>query len=55
MTRANRFTLSVLAVAAATTLSAAENWPHWRGPGGQGRRCLPISWGPQSPSEVSSR
>lgn len=47
MTRFNRFTsLAILAVGTAT-LSAAENWPQWRGPGSQGistEARLPIEW-----------
>jgi outer membrane protein assembly factor BamB len=50
MTPLNRFTsLAVLAVLAVwtATLSAAENWPQWRGPGSQGistEAQLPTEW-----------
>ena len=47
MTRFNRFiSLAVLALGTAT-LSAAENWPRWRGPGSQGistEAQLPTEW-----------
>lgn len=48
MFRFNRFIVSLVMVAAATTLSA-ENWPQWRGPGSQG-----ISTEPNIPTEWSS-
>lgn len=48
MIRFNRFIVSLVMVAAATTLSA-ENWPQWRGPGSQG-----ISTEPNIPTEWSS-
>lgn len=48
MIRFNRFMVSLVMVAAATTLSA-ENWPQWRGPGSQG-----ISTEPNIPTEWSS-
>ena len=36
MTSSNRFTSLAVVVIAASTVSAAENWPQWRGPGSQG-------------------
>ena len=36
MTSLNRFTSLVVLVVGASTVSAAENWPQWRGPGSQG-------------------
>jgi len=36
MTSLNRFTSLVVLVIGASTVSAAENWPQWRGPGSQG-------------------
>jgi outer membrane protein assembly factor BamB len=47
MTRSTGFTLAALTLAA-TTISA-ENWPQWRGPGGQGisnEARVPIEWAP---------
>lgn len=49
MTRFYRFTLAAIATVAAGTLSAAENWPQWRGPGSQGistETQLPTEWTP---------
>lgn len=48
MTRYKCFTLAAIAVAATAAVSA-ENWPQWRGPGGQGisnDSKLPTDWGP---------
>ena len=48
MTLLIRFTALVVA-SAVSTLSAAENWPQWRGPGSQGvstETKLPTEWGP---------
>ena len=39
----------VVAASIVTSLSAAENWPQWRGPGSQGistEQKLPTEWGP---------
>ena len=36
MTSFNRFTSLVVVVSPPRLLSAAENWPQWRGPGSQG-------------------
>ena len=44
-----RFTAGLTLVAATATTSAAENWPQWRGPGGQGissEAALPTEWSP---------
>src|SRR5687767_12678961 len=50
MTRSLRllFTASILTLAT-TAASSAENWPQWRGPGGQGisrEKQLPTEWAP---------
>jgi outer membrane protein assembly factor BamB len=47
MTRFNRFTSLAVLVVGTATLSAAENWPQWRGPGSQGistEAQLPTEW-----------
>ena len=47
MTRFNRFTSFAVLVVGTATLSAAENWPQWRGPGSQGistEAQLPTEW-----------
>lgn len=47
MTRFNRFTCLAVLVVGTATLSAAENWPQWRGPGSQGistEAQLPTEW-----------
>jgi outer membrane protein assembly factor BamB len=44
-----RITLAAVFVGATALLSAAENWPQWRGPGSQGistEAQLPTEWGP---------
>ena len=49
MTRRNRFMLAAVLLAVTPALSAAENWPQWRGPGSQGisnEAQLPTEWGP---------
>ena len=49
MARFDRFTLAALAIVAAATPAAAENWPQWRGPGSQGisnETQLPTDWAP---------
>ena len=42
--------LSILILTAMAGSTAAENWPQWRGPGGQGvsaEQRLPTDWGPE--------
>jgi outer membrane protein assembly factor BamB len=49
MTALKRFTAGLTLVAATATTSAAENWPQWRGPRGQGissEAALPTEWSP---------
>jgi outer membrane protein assembly factor BamB len=49
MISVKRFTAAVALFAASATISAAENWPQWRGPGGQGissEPALPTEWAP---------
>src|SRR5262245_26896521 len=49
MTRFKCFSLAALTVATAASVAAADNWPQWRGPGGQGistEAQLPAEWGP---------
>jgi outer membrane protein assembly factor BamB len=49
MTSFNRFTSLAVVVIAASTVSAAENWPQWRGPGSQGistEAALATEWSP---------
>ncbi|MCA1650946.1 MAG: serine/threonine protein kinase, partial [Acidobacteria bacterium] len=41
--------LTLVSAIPAATREAGENWPQWRGPGGQGvssERQLPTEWGP---------
>jgi len=48
MTRTDRFATALALVALAASVSA-ENWPQWRGPGGQGisaEKQLPTEWSP---------
>lgn len=48
MTRTHRFAMASAVVVLAASVSA-ENWPQWRGPGGQGistEKQLPTEWGP---------
>ena len=47
MTTLERFTCTAVLVTAFSAVLAAENWPQWRGPGGQGvstDRALPTEW-----------
>jgi outer membrane protein assembly factor BamB len=47
MTSLNRFTSFAVLLVGTATLSAAENWPQWRGPGSQGistEAQLPTEW-----------
>src|SRR4051812_36405565 len=49
MIHLHRFTFAAIALAAAATPAAAENWPQWRGPGSQGistETQLPTEWAP---------
>ena len=44
-----RFLLTLAALGAAMSAAAGENWPQWRGPGGQGvskETTLPVEWSP---------
>ena len=48
MTRVHRFAFAA-ALGLTVSLQAAENWPQWRGPGGQGisdEKQLPTEWSP---------
>ena len=47
--RAKTGLLLTLTLLASATLAAGENWPQWRGPGGQGvsnETALPAEWSP---------